>query len=126
MSNHESEGRRALGAPLLAQRSLGPLSGRSRYPVVILAYTHAVLVDELTPEVAGEPDERRAQRGECQGRTVRLEILAEQKARYVARDEVRVVEPVVGGQPADGPVLYLVVVQYPGGGGAHRSHQAED
>src|SRR5215203_2345233 len=102
-----------------------PLLGCPRYAVVILAHPHPVLVDQLAPEVAGEPDERRAQRGEGQGCVIRLAVLAAQKARYVASDKGRVGEPVVEGQPADGPVLYLVVVQYPCGGGTHRSHHAE-
>ena len=93
---------------------------------MILPHPHPVLVYQRAPEVAGEPDERRSQRGECQGCVIRLAVLAAQKARYLATDEGRVGEPVVKGYPADGPVLYLVVVQYPGGGGAHRSHQAED
>ena len=71
-----------------------PLLGCPWYAVVVFSHPHPVLVDQLAPEVAGEPDERRSQRGEGQGCVVRLAALAAQKARYVAPNEGRVREAV--------------------------------
>ena len=83
-----------------------PLGGPG-YAVVVFADPHPMLVDQLAPEVAGEPDERRPQRGEGHGRTVCLVALPAAEAKDVAPDEGRVREAVVEGYPADGPVLYL-------------------
>src|SRR5215210_5739596 len=102
------------------------LLGCPGYTVIVFAHPHAVLVDQLAPEVTGEPDQGRPQRGEGQGRIVRLVVLAAPEAENVAPNKGHVREAVVESHPPDRSVLYLVIVQDSGGGRARRSYQAED